>query len=146
MASQYYNPFMAKDSAQQIKNNNKHEQVSHNHEMIHKQIEVDENSAPTIEISITKDKMAGWNFKVITKNFTFTPDQVNKENILNTGHAHIFIDGVKLTRLYAPHFYLPDFSIGEHDIKVSLNANNHSAYFLKGKEIAATRTIIQSSK
>lgn len=117
---------------------------NHDHVMKHDQIEVDSNNAPSIKIKVTKDIMAGWNLIVTTENFTFTPQNVNHKNISKEGHAHIYIDGIKLTRLYARHYHLSNLLPGEREITVSLNANDHSEYVINGKPIAAKIKINQT--
>lgn len=119
---------------------------NHDHSMLHGKIEVNPKKIPEITISVTPDTMAGWNLSVKTKNFTFTPEKVNQTNVLNEGHAHIYIDGVKLTRLYGTSYHISDLSIGEHEISVSLNANDHSDYVLNGKPIVAKQKITQKPK
>ncbi|MEX0917836.1 MAG: peptidoglycan-binding domain-containing protein [Candidatus Paceibacterota bacterium] len=100
--------------------------VSHDHVMI----DVSEwPLIPEIEIALHKDALAGWNLEIDTEHFTFTPATVNEDNRENEGHAHIYIDGVKLARVYGHWFHIPDSAIlgaGEHTVSVSLNANDHS--------------------
>lgn len=120
--------------------------LNHNHNMAHGTVEVNPNSIPTVAIRVEKDADAGWNLFVETSNFTFTPENANQANIANQGHAHIYIDGEKLTRLYGTSYHLSDLSLGKHAVSVSLNANDHSGYVLNGKPIMATVEIEQKPK
>ena len=54
-----------------------------------------------VKIYVSKDEMSGVNIKLETTNFTFAPENVNKENVDGEGHAHLYIDGVKWGRLYS---------------------------------------------
>jgi hypothetical protein len=94
---------------------------------------------PTIEANVTQDPMGSWLLQVSTTNFTFTPqDAGESQNQKGKGHAHIYIDGEKLNRLYGKWYNLGKLEPGIHEIKVILNANNHAPYSYKGKEIADT--------
>lgn len=78
-----------------------------------------------VKLEITKDKMSGWNLLIRTKNFRFTPENVNQENKVGEGHAHLYINGQKYARVYSPSFHLPELIGTDHEIKVTLNANGH---------------------
>ena len=60
-----------------------------------------------------------------------------------TGHAHVYINGVKLGRLYGHWMHLTGLKAGEHTIKVTLNSNDHQDYALNGVIIGDEVTIIQ---
>ncbi|MEL7214045.1 MAG: hypothetical protein AAGK92_15375 [Pseudomonadota bacterium] len=115
------------------------------HEMMHGSIEVDADTAPEVDITVTKDPMDGWNLRVETTDFTFTPDTVNSENVANTGHAHLYLNEVKVTRLYGPDFHIPDLPEGEYEVTVSLSSNDHSYYLVNGERISASTTITQGA-
>lgn len=108
----------------------------------HRTLEVDPSQPiPTIILSVTPDAMSGWNIHVQTEHFTFTPEQVNQANVPNQGHAHLYVDGEKVARLYGPWFHLADLPAGHHTISVGLNANGHDALTYQGKPIEATVTL-----
>lgn len=114
-----------------------------NHAMMHGTIEVPAQGAPEVTLEITKDATDGWNLIVKTENFSFTPDAVNTKNVSNTGHAHLYVNGIKLARLYSAHFHIPDLPVGEHEISVDLSSNDHSYYMLNGERIGASASIKQ---
>lgn len=111
------------------------------HDMQHGMLEIAAEGAPEVALSVEKDPMAGWNVVVTTENFAFTPEKVNSDNVDNTGHAHLYVDGIKIARLYGSYFHIPDLPAGEHEISVSLSSNDHSYYMVDGKRSAA-RTIV----
>ncbi|MEO1638495.1 MAG: hypothetical protein AAFU41_04535 [Pseudomonadota bacterium] len=115
------------------------------HAMMHGTLEVGADGAPEVSISIAQDPMDGWNLTVETQNFAFTPETVNNENVPNTGHAHLYINGAKVARLYGPHFHLPTLPEGEHEIMVNLSSNDHSYYQVNGARIEARATITQGA-
>jgi hypothetical protein len=94
------------------------------HEMQHGLLEVLAVGAPQVAITVEQEPMDGWNVTLSTNNFTFTPQMVNGENVDNTGHAHLYMDGVKIARLYGPHFYIPLLPVGDHGISVNLSSND----------------------
>jgi hypothetical protein len=114
------------------------------HEMQHGMIEVPAAGAPQVAIAVVKDPMNGWNVELRTENFSFTPDMVNSENVDNSGHAHLYVDGVKIARLYGPYFHIPHLPAGIHEISVNLSSNDHSYYLIEGDRIAARTTVTQN--
>ena len=53
------------------------------------------------------------------------------------------IDGEKSARIYSEWYHLPKLPPGKHEIRVSLNTNDHSVYAKDGKPIEAVATIEQ---
>ena len=98
----------------------------------------------TVAIRLHKDAMSGWNLEVRTRNFRWAPQRVNGKHRPGEGHAHLYIDGQKITRLYGPWYYLKADLLppGKHTVRVTLNGNDHGDYVRKGKVVAATKTIV----
>lgn len=71
--------------------------------------------------------------------FTFTPLEVNKQPVQGTGHAHVYIDGVKVARAYSPYMHLEHVPSGAI-VRVSFHANDHSLWTVDGKPIAIQAT------
>ena len=119
--------------------------LTHEHAKPHDAIEVDPANAPEISISVVKDAVAGWNVFVTVESFTFVAESVNQVNAPNQGHAHLYVDGEKVTRLYGTAYHLADLSPGRHAVTVGLNANDHSDLVVDGERISATVSIEQPS-
>lgn len=115
----------------------------HDHAKSHSKVEVDPENAPQVSIRVERDTIAGWNVFVTVKNFVFTPESVNQANTPNQGHAHLYLNGVKLTRLYGTAYHLADLPPGSHEVSVSLNANDHSDLLYQGAPIMASATVEQ---
>jgi len=112
------------------------------HTADHTEIEVNTDlPLPSVSLILEKDKMAGYNVIVNTDNFTFTPEKVNLEPVSNEGHAHLYVDDVKITRLYGQYYHLNNLSRGEHEIKVTLNANDHADWMYQGEHIQAVQKV-----
>ncbi|WP_057830741.1 hypothetical protein [Colwellia sp. TT2012] len=110
------------------------------HHMKHGQIDVSSYAKiPGLSIQVLPDAMSGWNLHVATENFRFTPENINKEPVEGEGHAHLYIDGQKISRLYGAWFHVAYLSPGSHTFRVTLNANNHSELALNGTTIAGSK-------
>ena len=113
------------------------------HEIQHGMLEVPAVGAPQVAIAVTKDPKNGWNVALMTDNFSFTPELVNNANVDNTGHAHLYVDGNKIARLYGPYFHIPYLPAGDHEISVTLSSNDHSYYLVNGSRITARAIVTQ---
>lgn len=111
--------------------------------MFHGLFEIAAENAPLVTLHVQKDALSGWNVEVQTEGFEFRPNGVNSEPILGEGHGHIYVNGEKLARLYSPHFHLADLPPGTNEIRVTLNAHDHSAFTVNGEEISASARVFQ---
>lgn len=116
-------------------------ETAHAHEMLN----VESSSAPEIStLDVEPDSKSGWNIHFTTKNFKFAPEKAGKKHVVGEGHAHLYIDGEKITRLYSNNYYLGDLSEGEHEIKITLNTNDHKEYAVSGETVESTYIITDS--
>jgi hypothetical protein len=103
-----------------------------------------EAKRPEILLSVTADPVAGWNIHIAVSHFSFAPENVNQAmSLLPEGHAHIYVDGYKIARVYSPWFHLKALTPGPHKIRVGLNANDHSNLGYNGIALEAATNIIQ---
>lgn len=99
--------------------------------------------APTLSIQMSKDSTAGWNLQISTENFRFSPKQAGHAHVENEGHAHLFINGTKHSRLYGEWVHigvLPENA----KVEVTLNSNDHRALSVEGQPISAELTLSAS--
>ena len=101
----------------------------------------DTASAPSLELEVRADLHSGWNAQLIIQNFAFSPEKTNQKVKAGEGHAHLYINGKKLARVYGKWFHIPNLPKGNHKIRATLNANNHQTLAIDGKPIEATATI-----
>ena len=99
---------------------------------------------PSIKINVTKDTHSGWNLQIITENFKFTPESVNKTNRPGEGHAHLYIDGKKVARIYDHWHHISHLKVGMHRIEVTLNTNKHEELIYNSKVIKAKKVVRQN--
>lgn len=103
-------------------------------------------AAPTAKLHVTADPLGGFNIQVETTNWTWAPEHVNGEAKPNEGHAHLYVDGKKVARLYGPWYNLSGLTPGQHDIRVTLNANDHADYVAAdGHAVADTVSVVQGA-
>ena len=110
----------------------------------HKKIEVPQNQPqPTVKLSVTKDALRGWNLQIATTNFRSAPEKIaTKSTATNEGHAHLYINGKKVTRLYGNWYYINNLKQGRNQIKVTLNTNSHADIMVNGKPVMAMAEVI----
>jgi len=109
----------------------------------HAQMVEAKEPVPTITVEVKEGSMGGYTVHAMTTNFTFAPLHADGDHVDGEGHAHINVNGVKFSRMYAPWFYLPAIKEkGTHTIEVELSTNNHSAYAHDGKKIADSVEVI----
>jgi hypothetical protein len=98
---------------------------------------------PSVRLEVTADPDSGWNVHLITANFRFAPERAGGEVRTGEGHAHLYVDGAKVARVYGPWHHLPADPVpaGKHTLKAELNANDHGPWVVDGKPVAATTTL-----
>jgi len=60
----------------------------------------DGKKTPSVKMIVSKDAMSGFNIRIVTKNFKWSPEHASLSHIPGEGHAHIYIDDVKIARVY----------------------------------------------
>lgn len=112
---------------------------------IHPTIDVSQwPTIPSVNIKIHPDAMSGYNLEISTQNFRFAPEHASGQVLPNEGHAHLMIDGKKLARVYGNWFHIPADAVssaGEHEVLLTLNANDHSDLAHGGVRIEAKAVI-----
>lgn len=104
-------------------------------------VDVPAADAPGLSVMITPDPMAGFNLHVMTENFTFSPERASLANVTGEGHAHVYINGEKLGRLYNPWMHLAGLPKGEVEVRVTLNTNDHRPLAVNGTPVSALQMI-----
>jgi hypothetical protein len=100
--------------------------------------------APAVDISVTRDPKAGWNLRTTTTNFDFAPRNASTENVWGEGHAHLYIDGVKVGRLYTEWYHIAGLDMGEHTVRVTLNTNDHMDLAVDGTQVEDSATFTET--
>lgn len=96
---------------------------------------------PAVELVASEDAVQGWNLETKVTNFSYVPEDVNQTSLQSEGHAHLYVNGEKIARLYGPWYYLSDLPAGSNEVKVTLNTNDHKDLTRNGEVISDTVTI-----
>jgi hypothetical protein len=96
---------------------------------------------PTVNLIVLPDAEKGWNLDVQVTNFRFVPESVNVDSKTTEGHAHLYVNGEKVTRLYGNWYYLSELPSGRNEITVTLNTNQHEDLMHDGQRIKATAIV-----
>lgn len=96
----------------------------------------------SVAITAEPDADGGVNVQIVTQGFRFAPDLVDQPHTPGAGHAHIYVDGVKLGRVFSASYRIDPLAPGQHEIRVTLNTNDHSDLVFDGKNVEATATVV----
>lgn len=95
------------------------------------------------EIAITAAENRGeWTITVETTNITLSNQDVDNPHQTGIGHAHLYLNGLKLQRMYSTTATIGALPPGEHILRVTLNTNDHRAYAIDNIPISATTTLV----
>lgn len=114
------------------------QQPHHQHQMM---AIPDGQPIPAVNLLVSEDPMQGWNLELQLENFQFAPEHIRQPSIPTEGHAHLYVNGKKIARLYGNWYHLPELPPGVNEVTVSLNANGHETLTLNGQPIQDTVTI-----
>ena len=91
-----------------------------------------------VEVNATVEPGGGVNVFITTENWRWAPEEVNQDHSPGAGHAHIYVDGVKINRVYGPAYHLTDLSPGTHEVRVTLTTNSHNEMLVNGEPVEET--------
>ncbi len=101
-----------------------------------KAVEVD--PAPKLALTVvgpaTED---GLKINLAVENFEFFVAGDDAAHVPNQGHAHVYLNGLKLGRLYEDEFTIGALKPGAYTVRVALNTNDHRPYAMAGAPIEA---------
>ena len=98
---------------------------SHSHGEL-RVIPVDQ-AAPTIELRATPDATDGYNLHLDVDGFAFSPERTGEQTDAVEGHAHLYVNGTKIGRVYGNWVHLSAKMLepGKNLIRITLNDNLH---------------------
>lgn len=110
-------------------------QMRHGHPPLEISTEI---PTPTLTLEATPDMMGGYNIRILTENYAWTPENTNIDPVQGEGHAHLYVNMIKVARIYSEWFHLPEEELQEgiNVIRATLNANDHSEWSINGEAIA----------
>lgn len=95
-------------------------------------------NAPEVSMMLIPDAMAGHNLHVTVDNFAFSPERASLADVPGQGHAHVYVNGEKLARLYGEWMHIAALPKGEVTVEVTLNSNDHRPLAVNGTPISAS--------
>lgn len=83
--------------------------------------------APALEVKYDL-KQDDLHLQLAVTHFSFSLEQMGKENKDGQGHVHLYLDGKKVAKIFEPTYVLKDIAAGKHEVMVELAHNNHESY------------------
>ena len=92
---------------------------------------------PIVSLEIFEDNMDGYNLFIKLENFILTPEDLGKKNQSNSGHINLYVNDIKIGRVYSNWFHIPGryFNLKENIIRITLNSNLHDLFVIDGNPI-----------
>jgi hypothetical protein len=112
-----------------------------------------------LSLTLTKDAMSGYNLKLHLQHYKLMPppsDVVSMADLMSAtldkqtgfieGHAHLYINGEKVQRVYGLDVHLPAklFKQGINTVSVTLNNHGHMYWTIDKKKVVSTLYIDSS--
>lgn len=97
--------------------------------------------APNVRLDVRADTVAGWNLHVQADGFRFAPERAGEAHVAGEGHAHLYVDGEKIARLYGPWVHVSELPDDAERIAVTLTTNDHHQYAADGQPLRAEVTV-----
>jgi hypothetical protein len=119
-----------------------HDHAAHDHGTAHTALTEAGTPAPVLTLTLHPDGAQSRNLHIGVENFTFDPEGVNGVAVPGRGHAHLYLNGVKIARAYGPWMQLDALPVGTHELRVTLNANDHTQLATGGVPIEATIAVV----
>ncbi|WP_171132949.1 MULTISPECIES: hypothetical protein [unclassified Ruegeria] len=94
--------------------------------------------SPGPTIALVQDpevRPEGFDVEIRVENFEFTRVDDSAPHVDGQGHAHIYLNGLKLGRLYEERFAIGTLAPGEYVLSVVLNTNDHRPYVSNGEPV-----------
>ena len=107
--------------------------------------EIEQELAPKTTLEIEKDPTGGFNVQVVTTNFVWRPELASMKHVPGEGHAHVFLDGRKIMRIYNQWFHLNTYQFstraGEQLLSIEFVGNDHAPYTIQGLPVGTEQIV-----
>jgi len=107
--------------------------------------ELAEQDLPRAVLDIQKDPTGGFNVQVKTTNFVWRPEMASMQHVPGEGHAHVYLDGRKIMRIYNEWFHLNTYQFstrsGEQLLSIEFVGNDHAPYTINGLPVGAEQIV-----
>ena len=96
---------------------------------------------PELSIAVSADG-GDWAVTLQTDGFMFVPEMQEPVHVPGEGHGHIYLNGLKLGRVYDHRVTFGTLPPGEYTVTVTLNSNDHFAYEDENGPVFASAEIV----
>ena len=107
--------------------------------------EITQETAPKATLDVQKDPTGGFNVQVVTSNFVWRPEMASMQHVPGEGHAHVYLDGRKIMRIYNEWFHLNTYQFstraGEQLLSIEFVGNDHAPYTIQGLPVGAEQIV-----
>ena len=107
--------------------------------------EIAQEAAPQATLEIEKDPTGGFNVQVKTTNFLWRPEMASMQHVPREGHAHVYLDGRKIMRIYNEWFHLNTYQFstrsGEQLLSIEFVGNDHAPYTIQGLPVGVEQVV-----
>jgi len=107
--------------------------------------EIAQEAAPQATLEIQKDPTGGFNVQVKTTNFLWRPEMASMQHVAGEGHAHVYLDGRKIMRIYNEWFHLNTYQFstrsGEQLLSIEFVGNDHAPYTIEGLPVGVEQVV-----
>jgi len=107
--------------------------------------EIAQEAAPQATLEIQKDPTGGFNVQVKTTNFLWRPEMASMQHVPGEGHAHVYLDGRKIMRIYNEWFHLNTYQFstrsGEQLLSIEFVGNDHAPYTIEGLPVGVEQVV-----
>ena len=107
--------------------------------------EITREVAPQATLEVRKDPTGGFNVHVVTSNFVWRPEMASMQHVPGEGHAHVYLDGQKIMRIYNEWFHLNTYQFstrsGEQLLSIEFVGNDHAPYTIQGLPVGAEQIV-----
>jgi len=98
---------------------------------------------PTISLDTKAiQETSGWDVAIDVSDFIFDRESVDGAHVPGKGHGHLYINGLKIGRVFEPVIRIGQLPKGTHKINVTLNTNDHKMYMVSRKPVSATVDVL----
>ncbi len=101
-----------------------------------------EGPAPEMRMALEPAANGATLVRLEVENFTFDPDSETPEHVPGHGHAHLYLDGVKVQRMYGTEALIGALPSGTFEVRVDLNSNLHVPYRNADGLVRAVETLV----
>jgi len=99
-----------------------------------------EEAEPSPQLSIQPPDVSadGFAVQIEVENLEFVVVDAATPHVAGQGHAHIYLNGLKLGRLYSESFEIGALKPGDYTLTVAVNTNDHRPYVTDGQPVSAS--------